>query len=249
MLATRARVGLLIGLATIGAVSTAIAVRPDKSSAHALTADAILEASATAQGGRARLRAVRDTHVISDLRYANGEKALETLDIVGPRLRMLVVWPEFNVDYVLDVDKTTGKVIIDQGAIGGDRDRIEVTGPERIQMLVDSSFGKDEWFAGSELAGTVVFAGEPAYKIVRTLKAGETRTLYISQLTFLPIGSERDVTRDETRWKTQDSRVERYTTTFSDYRNVSGLLIPFASQQVSASGTVDSQIVSYQITF
>ncbi len=245
MLATRARVGILVGLAAVVATSSAVALR--EPAPRTLTAEDVLAACRAARGGSA-LDRIRATHIVAELAYENGETALETLDVAGSRLQMVVVWPAFGVDYILDGH--AGTVVVDQGRIGGERDRRFVTGTERIQTIIDATLGDESMYTSVKLLGTTLFEGTPAYTIERTLVSGATRRIYISQATFLPIGTERDVTRERTKWESAgEPIVQTNRSVFSDYREVSGVMVPFAAKDTSGDPetSATSRVLSYQI--
>ena len=234
MLATRPP--YLLALATaVALLAPPLANRTERE----LTADDIIAASLAAQGGCARLAAMRELSTSGRLVDAKtGETATLMLSSRAPRdLRMVVTWG--NVDYRLDVRDDV--VTIDQGAIDGARDRQVVTGSEREQYLIDASFAchpdAQHLYRSSTLLGITGFEGTFAYKIERTTASGLTRTVYVAVDSLLPIGEDRETVTQRTAWEEPGpAHVTRLRFTSSDFRWVDGVLIAFRSRQSVLEG-------------
>jgi hypothetical protein len=202
-----------------------------------LTADDILAMSLEARGGCTRpLREVTLTGRIVDI---DGTVSSISLWNRAPReLRMVVTWPG-ELDYRLDV--VDDVVTLDQGIIGGIRDRQVLTESEREQTLIDATFECDpsekHWFRSSKLLGITDFEGSPAYQIERTTLSGLTRTSYIAVDSLLPIGDERETVADRPAWDPPGPPYHaKLRWVSSDFRRVNGVLIPFQSRQSTLSG-------------
>jgi hypothetical protein len=153
------------------------------------TAEAVIEASLVAQGGRARmskLKAIRQT----------GTFSLPQLGMSGP-ISIVAAAPH----NALTTIELQGLGKISQGLSGdvgweltsvtGAR---RITGKELAQLVRDSTFNAPliwkQLFPKAELAGVVAFEGRPAYKVVLTAADGDAQTRYFARDTLLPIGAE-----------------------------------------------------------
>jgi hypothetical protein len=205
---------------------------------HELTADEIIAASLDAQGGCARITRMRELTTTGRLVHETGETAVLTLWTQAPRnMRMVVTWSD-NVDY--DVQVRDDEVTIDQGVVGGIRDHQVVTGTEHEQYLIDASWVCDPEvhpYTSSKLLGITDFEGTRAYQIERMTASGITRTAYIAVDTLLPVGEDRDSVTERVSWEPPGPpHLARLRFSFSDYRDVNGVLIAFQSRQSVLEG-------------
>lgn len=210
-------------------LAASIAKRPPAD--HELTADELLEASLAAQGGRDRLEHPPEMTIQGTVVYPGAETAsLTTWSGRIGDLRMVMTWPS-GVDYRLDVHDDV--VTVDQGAIGGMRDRRTLTGTERDQILIDAHGTR---FASAKLVGITDYAGTLAYQITLTTAPGSIRTRYLSVATLLPVGEEYDTVAARPSWDPPGPpRREQVQFTFSDYRPVAGMLMAFQCEQTVTS--------------
>jgi hypothetical protein len=236
MLATRPPVLLAITTAAVLLVPH-LGRRPAN---RELTADDIVQASLTAQGGCARLEGVRElTFTGRVVDHETGQTAHLSVWNQAPRnMRMVVTWPG-NLDYQLEV--MDGVVTVDQGVIDGARDRRLVTGAEREQLLSDSGFPCDasaeDPFERSRLVGMTDFEGTRAYQIEWATQSAVTRTSYIAVDTLLPIGMERITSTERASWEPAGPpHVALVRFSSSDYRRVGGVLMPFQWRQSTIAG-------------
>jgi zinc protease len=191
------------------------------------TAEAVLETSIAAQGGRvriAKLKAVRTTGTVT---YPTEKKLPEsTIEVLeAPRNKITTVIIPGLVKFVEGV---TGDVAWEVSSTEGAR---LITGAERTESLRDATFNTDlawkELYPKVALAGVFDFTGAPAYKVVLTPADGEPETRYIATDTLLPLGVHAISTTSEGKHPT-DSR-------FFDWREVDG--IKYSYRLVIKGGT------------
>lgn len=154
------------------------------------TAEAVMEASIAAQGGRERmgkLKAMRQTGSVRIVEM--GMTGTVTTAAAPPRN----VLARIDLAGIGKIDRgVSGDVAWEVSPMSGAR---VMSGPERDQTLRDATFNADlrwkELFPRAELAGVVEFAGQQAYKVVLTAADGDAQTRYFAKDTLLPVGSEK----------------------------------------------------------
>jgi hypothetical protein len=153
------------------------------------TAEAVMEASLVAQGGRERIgkvKAIRQT----------GTFGFPQMGLVGPMVAVSA--PPHNTVAQIELkglgkiaQGVSGDVGWEMSAVGGAR---LVTGKELAQLKRESAFNAaliwKQLYPKAELAGEADFEGQKAYKIVLTAADGDTQTRYIAKDTLLPIGGQ-----------------------------------------------------------
>jgi hypothetical protein len=178
------------------------------------TAEAVLEASIAAQGGRARLAKLRALRQVGTFALPQlGIQGTMTLVAAPPRSTLLSV----ELPGLGKISQgVSGDVAWEVNPITGTR---VISGEERTQLLRESTFTADlvwkELYSKAELAGVVEFAGRPAYKVVLTAADGDVQTRYFAKDTLLPAGSEFVA-------RSQLGKLP-IVTELSDWRDVSGL--------------------------
>ena len=229
MLATRARVGILIGLAA-GGVATTLALHretapPPPARVHALTADDVMEASLQAQGGRARMARFHALECTGTVHSGvDGEIARTEIREAAGVMHFVVHWK--NGDYRADTE--AGVATEDVGP-----EHHVMTGDELAQTLLDARFAYDpEWkrpFASANLTGVVDYHGERAYEIHLVTASGLGRVHYVSVDTLLPLGDERPATLERYSWEPAGpAHEETVGIRYYDFREVEGVLMPFS---------------------
>ncbi len=177
------------------------------------TAEAVIEASLAAQGGRALIGQVKAIRQI-------GTFALPRMGMTGSM--MSVATPPRNAARPRDPRRRQDQPGRQRRrGVGDEPDhrRARDLGDERAQLLRESTFGGDliwkQLFPKAELAAAVEFAGQPAYKVVLTAADGDAQTRYFAKDTLLPLGVE-------TMAKTQMGKMP-VTMEMSDWREVGGV--------------------------
>jgi hypothetical protein len=194
------------------------------------TAEAVLEASITAQGGReriGRLKALRQTGTVAIPQA--GLKGAMTSIAAPPRSGLLVlelpgigtIRQGVSGDVAWDVSPLTGARI--------------VTGAERTQLLREGTFNADlawkELYPKVELAGEAPFAGRPAYKVVLTAADGDSQTRFFAKDTLLPLGVQMTVHSQMGKLPLEME--------LSDWRDVGGIKYPHKLQRKEGPQTID----------
>ena len=181
------------------------------------TAEAVIEASLAAQGGRERmskLQAIRmtGTVVIKEMGVKGGMSAVSA----PPRNALLVIElaglgkirQGVSNDVAWEINPATGARVI--------------TGEERDHLLRDSTFNADlawkQLYPKADLAGVVEYTGQQAYKVVLTSPDGDTRTRYFAKDTLLPLGIEKVTPSQMGKMPGEEQ--------LSDWREVGGLKFP-----------------------
>jgi len=153
------------------------------------TAEAVLEASIAAQGGRARMGQIKALRQSGTFQISQmGMKGSMTSVAAPPHSTLLVI----ELPGVGKLQQgVSGDVAWELNPITGAR---VVTGDERAQLLREAAFSGDliwkQLYPKAELAGVVTFAGQPAYKVVLTAPDGDAQTRYFAKDTLLPLGVE-----------------------------------------------------------
>jgi zinc protease len=197
------------------------------------TAEAVLEASIAAQGGRermSRIKAMRQTGTF--LIPQMGMKGSMTSLTAAPRNSLLAIELTGVGKIRLGV---SGDIAWEMNPLTGAR---VLAGPELAQQLREATFNGDlvwkELYPKAELAGTAEFAGKPAYKIVLTAPDGDTQTRFIAKDTLLPLGVQMVA-------KSQMGDVPAEAE-LSDWREVGGIKYPHRLQRKEGPQAIEIAI-------
>jgi zinc protease len=186
------------------------------------TAEAVIEASLAAQGGRERIARVQSMR-------QTGTFSIPQMGMKGPMTTVAAAPRNFVATIELPGIGTirrglTGDVAWEVSPMTGAR---IVTGDERSQFLREATFNAEliwkELYPKAELAGVVEFAGQPAYKVTLTAADGDTQTRYFAKDTLLPLGAEMVA-------KSQMGNIPGEST-LSDWRDVGGIKFPHKDAQ------------------
>jgi hypothetical protein len=206
--------------------------------AELTTAEAVLEASLVAQGGRARIGKVQAIRQLGRFEMPQmGMKGAMTALSAPPR------------DMVLTIE-LPGLGQIRQGVSGDVAWHVNPvmgarvsTGDERAQLLREATFNADlvwkELYPKAELAGGVDFAGQPAYKVVLTASDGDTQTRYFAKDTLLPLGVQMVV---QSPMGKLPAEVE-----MSDWREVGGIKYAHKIQRKEGPQTIQIVIDTIEL--
>lgn len=181
------------------------------------TAEAVIEASIAAQGGRDRIAKVQSMRQTGTFGIPQmGIKGSMTTVAAPPRNFVVTI----ELAGIGSIRRgLTGDVAWEVNPMTGAR---IVTGDERTQFLREATFNAEliwkELYPKAELAGVVQFAGQPAYKVTLTAADGDTQTRYFAKDTLLPLGAEMVA-------KSQMGNIPGESTV-SDWREVNGIKFP-----------------------
>lgn len=198
--------------------------------AELTTAEAVLEASIAAQGGRERIGTLKGLRQTGALVIPQmGMKGAMKLISAPPRSAVTTIELPGLGKIVQGI---TGEVAWEVNPITGSR---VITGGERAQLLRESTFNADlmwkQLYPKAELAGVVEFAGAPAYKVVLTSPEGDVQTRYFAKDTLLPSGVQMTI----------DSQMGKVPVemTISDWRDVNGIKYAHKLQRKEGPQTVE----------
>ncbi|MGE3546805.1 MAG: hypothetical protein AB7L28_22965 [Kofleriaceae bacterium] len=153
------------------------------------TAEAVIEASIAAQGGRDALGKITSIRQSGTIR-------IRGQNITG-RFSLIARAPRSSV-MVVDLERLGTNITAVAGDVAWTKDpsagyRI-ASGAERETLLRELTFNADvSWkqlYRSAELEGQVDFAGTTAYKVVLTANDGAVQTRYFANDTLLQIGTE-----------------------------------------------------------
>ena len=181
------------------------------------TAEAVIEASIAAQGGRERIGKVQSMR-------QTGTFGIPQMKLTGSMTTVAAPPRNFVATIELAGIGTirrglTGDLAWEVSPMTGAR---IVTGGERAQFLREATFNAEliwkQLYPKAELAGVVEFAGQPAYKVVLTAADDDTQTRYFAKDTLLPLGAEMVA-------KSQMGNIPGESM-LSDWRDVGGIKFP-----------------------
>ena len=198
--------------------------------AEPTTAEAVLEASLAAQGGRERIGKIKAMRQTGTFQLPQmGMKGTMTAVAAVPRNALLVI----EVPGIGKIRQgVSGDVAWDVNPVTGAR---VIVGAERAQLLRESTFNGDlvwkELYPKVELAGVVEFAGQQAYKVVLTAADGDSMTRYFAKDTLLPLGLQMV---SQSQMGKMEVSVE-----VSDWREVGGIKYPHKMQRKEGPQTIE----------
>lgn len=217
---------------------------PSAQPAAALSLAALLDAHAQARGGRSIWAKVQSVHYSGTLSMG-GTAVPFTLDVARPgKLRMALFLEAGTALQVFDGKQgwtstpSLGQAWV-QPVTGADLQALarqaDIDGP-----LVDpESKGYEAALLGkSEIGGTEVHG-----IVLRHRADGNEETHYLDAQSFLPVQQQ-----TQTRVQGQPVRTD---VRFSDYRDIDGRLVPFATENVvtTAAGVVSQQLKLTEVSF
>ena len=197
------------------------------------TAEAVIEASIVAQGGRARMariRAMRQTGTVV-MPQMGIQGAMTT--VAAPPRSMLLTLELAGLGKIKQ--GVSGDLAWEMNPITGAR---VIGGEERVQLLREATFNADlvwkELYPRAELAGVVELAGRPVYKVVLTAADGDAQTRYFAKDTLLPAGIQMEA-------RSQMGRVP-VAVELSDWREVGGIRYPHLVTRKEGPQTLEIRI-------
>lgn len=203
-----------------------------------LTVDDILARNAEARGGMDKLRAVKSLRLSGKMAMMGMEAPITLSQARPDKMRM-----EFTLQGMTGIqayDGTTGWMVMpfmgkkDAEAMSGDmlkevKEQADIDGP-----FVDYAKKGHK----VELLGKADVEGTPAYKVRLLTKDGTDSTVYFDTETFLQV-------KNEAKRKMQGQEFESQTT-FGNYQEVEGLLIPFSIEMSSKAAPAQKQSITIE---
>jgi outer membrane lipoprotein-sorting protein len=189
--------------------------------AAAQTIDEIIAKSIEARGGEAKVRAVKSIRMTGKFEVGPGMTAPTTMVIKRPGM----VRMEFTVQGMTAIQAYDGKEGWSVMPFQGKKDAEPMAADDIKEMEDQADFDgplMDYKAKGNtvEFLGKDKVEGSDAYKLKVTRKNGNVETSFIDADTGLEVKS---ITKAKVRGN--EMEVE---TTYSDFRNVEGLILPFA---------------------
>jgi outer membrane lipoprotein-sorting protein len=204
---------------------------------QAQTVDEILTKHYAAQGGLDKLRAINTTRITGTLGVGPGMEAPFTMERKRPgKSRM-----EFSFQGMTGVRCFDGAKTWSVMPFMGQKDPTVGSDEENKNAQDDADFDGTlvDWKAKGhtvELVGKESVEGADAYKIKVTKKSGKVEYHYLDAETYLLVKTE-----GKANVRGTEMEVE---TTFSDYKDVDGLMQPFSIEQ-GAKGMPQKQKMTF----
>jgi outer membrane lipoprotein-sorting protein len=206
--------------------------------AAAQTVDEIIAKNIQAHGGEAKLRAVKTMRITGKMEVGPGMEAPMTISFERPEM----VRMEFSVQGMTGIQAYDGKtgwmVMPFQGK--KDPEPMAADDLKDLQNQADMDGPLMDYKAKGntiEYLGKEKIEGSDAYKLKVTRKNGTVETTYIDTDSGLEVK-----TISKTMIRGNETEIA---TTFSDFRDVQGIILPFAIES-SAAGSPQKQKVTIE---
>jgi outer membrane lipoprotein-sorting protein len=191
--------------------------------AHAQTVDELLAKFYDASGGLAKMKAVNTVRVTGTITLGPGMESPFTLERKRPGMRRM----EFTFQGMTGIQAFDGTRTWSVMPFMGKKDPEVGSEEDNKNALDDADFDGalvDYKSKGHtiELAGKVPVEGADAYKLKVTKKSGTIEYYYLDAETYLLV-------KNEGKRKVNGTEMEGETT-FSDYKEVDGLMQPFSME-------------------
>ena len=207
-------------------------------SAASQTVDEIVAKNLAARGGAERLKGTRSARMTGTLSMGAGKDAEFVFEFLKPRM----IRQEFTVQGLTGITAFDGRTGWQVMPFGGKSDP-EPLPLDDLKELEEQAENLDgdlvDWKAKEsrvELLGRETVDGTEAWKLRITLKSGTEKTVWLDAATFLEL-------RGISRRKIDGKDVETVTT-LRDYRDVSGIKVPFFMES-RANGQASGQAVVF----
>ena len=196
--------------------------------------EAILDAWAAALGGKEKLRSISSTYSSSNIATGELSGVVENWSTsTGKFKENALLGSVYRTITVYDTEQRSGWVADSSGAIR----RLE--GTDLQNQITAAYFSSFSLFIPGRLPGKVTYEGEDATKhfdVVRVYpEGGRSVTVYLDKATHLPAKQEQQ----------EDDGL--LTILFSDYRDVSGIRVPFQFRQTTGNPDTDVLVVLQEI--
>ncbi len=191
---------------------------------QAQTVDEILAKHYDAMGGLEKLKALNTMRITGSMSMGQGMEAPIVVERKRPGKRRV----EFTVQGMTGVQAFDGEKAWSLMPFMGKKDPELSSDEDNKNELDDADFdgGLVDWKAKGhtvELVGKESVDGADAYKLKLTKKSGKVEYHYLDAETYLLVKEEGTVKRRGTEMEGES--------TFSDYKDVQGYMMPFATEQ------------------
>ena len=191
--------------------------------AHAQTVDEILAKYYDACGGLAKLKAVNTMRVTGTMTMGQGMEAPFTIERKRPGLRRM----EFTLQGMTGIQAFDGSKTWSVMPFMGKKDPEVGTDEDNKNALDDADFDGplvDYKSKGHvvELMGKEPVEGADAFKLKVTKKSGNVEYYFLDAETYLMVKTQSKIKRRGTEMEGE--------TTYSDYKDVDGLMQPFSME-------------------
>lgn len=206
--------------------------------AEAETVDQIVGKNIEARGGLATLKGIQSLRMTGSVSMGPSAQLGLVMEFKRPRM----VRQEFSVQGTTGVAAFDGKIGWQVMPFAGKAVPERMSADEQREMEEQADVEGDlvDWKAkgsGVELLGREALSGVETWKLRVTLKSGTVRTVWLDAGSFLEI-------RSESKRKIEGKDVEFVSTT-GDYREVSGLRLPFL-METRVKGAASGQRITLQ---
>ncbi|HEY6194812.1 MAG TPA: outer membrane lipoprotein-sorting protein [Candidatus Eisenbacteria bacterium] len=191
---------------------------------QAQTVDEILAKHYDAMGGLEKLKALNTMRITGSMSMGQGTEAPIVVERKRPGKRRV----EFTVQGMTGIQAFDGEKAWSFMPFMGKKDPEVSSDEDNKNELDDADFdgGLVDWKAKGhtvELVGKESVDGADAYKLKLTKKSGKVEYHYLDAETYLLVKEEGTVKRRGTEMEGEY--------TFSDYKDVQGYMLPFATEQ------------------
>jgi len=194
-------------------------------SAHAITADELVQKNLDARGGADKLRAITALHQSGKFRLGGGlEAKIDTYQLEPGKVRF-----EFNLQGLTQVNAWDGMQGWQIAPFQGRKDPQKTTYDDNKNLIDNAEIGGpllDYQKKGNkvEYLGTEDIDGTNAYKLRVTFKNGDSRVIYLDPDQYLEIRVvDHTIVRGQEQVQTTD---------LGEYEKVDGVYFPFEQGQI-----------------
>lgn len=196
--------------------------------------DTVVDAWASALGGKDKLKAITSTYTRSSIATAEFSGIVENWSTATGQLKEnALLGSVYKTTTIYDPAQKGGWIVDPNGAI-----KLLEGGDLRSQITA-AYFGSFSLFLPDRLPGRVTYEGEDITKHFDVVKVqpegGRDVTVYLDKVTHLPAKQE------------QQDGEKLLTILFSDYREVSGIRVPFQFRQTTGDPDDDVLIVLQEV--
>lgn len=191
--------------------------------------ESVLDAWAAALGGKEKLKSISSTYTRSSIATAELSGVVENWSTSTGKLKEnALLGSVFKTTTIYDPEQKTGWIVDPKGAIR------QLEGTDLQSQVTSAYLSSFSLFLPDRLPGTVTYEGEDINKHFDILKVqpegGRAVRIYLDKVTHLPAKQE------------QQDGDNVLTILFSDYRDVSGIRVPFQFRQTTV-GDPDSEVL------
>ncbi len=210
--------------------------------ASAETVDEVVAKYAKARGGMEKIKAVQSARMTGTMTMGQGMEAAMVIEFKRPKM----VRQEFTLQGMTGVTAYDGKTGWQVMPFMGKKEPEPMSADDLKEMEEQADVEGDlvDWKEKGnkvELLGKEKIEGTDAWKLRVTLKNGTVKTEWLDADSSLEI-------REEAKRKIQGNDVE-FVTTLGDYKEVSGLMVPFSFESKAKGGTGGQTVTFKTVEF